>query len=445
MFVSRKAPTPVDLAFFSGFVAGDGCFQVRDNNAGTSWCCTLSVKLRADNTSLLADFRDSTDAGELFAAAARGRSHPQTSWVVARQADCLRVAHILGGFPPLGKASRQFGLWRRAVELWVAHGGTSTGLPGLAAELRASHHSIQPVPCEVDITAADLAPFLSGFASAEAHFGASPEGSPAFVINLRADDAPLLQLFQRTFEVGHLTDIAPAGRSQRAFSWRVGRLTDLSRLVEWLDICQPRGRSAHIYAAWRELVMLDPRTSVVQRALAAEIRRRRRFIPGLDAVERVPQSERGRRRCEGALRRWALSSDYPGSTADCERWRRSSGRGAPNRNTIAAAYGSWLAALDALGLDASRSHSREQIDAIRDGNAAAYARRRARSRDAILEAVRRCIAELGREPRATQFLRWRAARAPDSPCQMTIYRTFPGGFADVIAAAAASDLGDLAA
>ena len=87
------------------------------------------------------------------------------------------------------------------------------GFPGLAAELRASHHSIQPVPCEVDITAADLAPFLSGFASAEAHFGASPEGSPAFVINLRADDAPLLQLFQRTFEVGHLTDIAPAGRS----------------------------------------------------------------------------------------------------------------------------------------------------------------------------------------------------------------------------------------
>jgi hypothetical protein len=117
--------------------------------------------------------------------------------IVARQADCLNVARALDRFPPLGKASRQFELWRRAVELWVAHGGTSSALPELAAELRALHHSIEPVSCQVDITAADLAPFLSGFASAEAHFGASAEGSPALVINLRADDAPLLRLFQR--------------------------------------------------------------------------------------------------------------------------------------------------------------------------------------------------------------------------------------------------------
>jgi hypothetical protein len=259
------------------------------------------------------------------------------------------------------------------------------------------------------------------------------------VINLRADDAPLLRLFQRVFEVGHMRDIAPAGRSQQALSWRVGRLTDLRRLVEWFDVYRPRGRTAYIYAAWRELVMLEARTSVVRRAFAVEIRRRRRFIPGLDAIERVSRSERRRRRCEDALLRWALSSDYPGSSMDYERWRRSSGRGAPTRNTIAAAYGSWLEALDALGLDTSSSHAREQIEAIRDGNAAAYAARRARSREGILEAVQRCIAELGREPRATEFLRWRASRAPESPCQMTIYRTFPGGFAEVVAAATASD------
>jgi hypothetical protein len=203
--------------------------------------------------------------------------------IVARQADCLNVARVLDRFPPLGKASRQFELWRRAVELWVAHGGTSSALPELAAELRALHHSIEPVSCQVDITAADLAPFLSGFASAEAHFGASAEGSPALVINLRADDAPLLRLFQRVFEVGHMRDIAPAGRSQQALSWRVGRLTDLRRLVEWFDVYPPRGRTAYIYAAWRELVMLEARTSVVRRAFAVEIRRRRRFIPGLDA------------------------------------------------------------------------------------------------------------------------------------------------------------------
>jgi hypothetical protein len=104
---------PADLAFFSGFVAGDGCFQIRENNAGTSWCCSLDVRLRADNTPLLAEFRNWSGAGELFATAARGGSHPQTGWLVARQADCLQVARILDRFPP------------------------------------------QPVSCQVDITAAD--------------------------------------------------------------------------------------------------------------------------------------------------------------------------------------------------------------------------------------------------------------------------------------------------
>jgi len=60
-------------------------------------------------------------------------------------------------------------------------------------------------------------------------------------------------------------------------------------------------------------------------------------------------------------------------------------------------------------------------------------------------AAGRCIAELGREPRALEFLRWRRARAPASPSQMTIYRTFPGGFAEILAAATVSDTDELAA
>ena len=445
MFVPSDDSNSLDPAFFSGFVAGDGSFIVRENNAGTSWCCALTVKLRADNTPLLAAFRNWSGAGALFASAARGGSQPQTSWTVGSQADCLKVTRLLDRFPPLGKAARQFELWRRAVELCAVHGGTCGSLPEIAAELRALHRSIRPVPCPVDITVPELAPFLAGFASAEAHFGASAEGSPAFVINVRADDAPLLTLFQRTFGVGHLRDIAPAGSSRQAFSWRVGRLNDLRRLVTWLDRYPPRGRAAHVYAAWRELVVLESRPSVVRRALAVEIKRRRRFVPGLDNIERVPRDERRRRRCEASLRLWALSDDYPGSAGDYERWRRASARDAPNRNTIATAFGSWLAALETVGLDRTHSHSRERVDAIRRGNASPYAMRRARSRQAVLEAVRRCIAELGHVPRATEFLRWRAAHAPDSPCQMTIYRAFPGGFAELVAEATTPVTDELAA
>ena len=143
---------------------------------------------------------------------------------------------------------------------------------------------------------------------------------------------------------------------------------------------------------------LQPRPSVIRRALAIEVRRRRRFAPDVDEI---------------------------------------SGRGAPTRNTIAAAYGSWREALEAVGLDTTTSYSTERVAALRAGSAHHHAAQRARSQEAVLAAVRRCITEFGHEPGATEFLRWRAANAPESPSQMTIYRSFHGGFAEALAAARA--------
>jgi hypothetical protein len=206
----------------------------------------------------------------------------------------------------------------------------------------------------------------------------------------------------------------------------------------------PRGRARDIFAAWRQLVMLEPRTSGARRAVALEVRRQRRYVPGHEQIARTPKSELRQRRCRDALGRWARSSDYPGSAVDYERWRRSSGKGTPTRNTIAAAFGSWLLALQAVGLDARSALPADRIAAIRAGGARQYEARCAASREAIIAAVRLCIDEIGHEPRAREFLRWRAARAPDSPSQMTIYRVFPGGFADVLAAALAIEARDTA-
>ena len=444
VFVRRSVFEPPDVAFFSGFVACDGSFMIRENNAGASWCCALGVKLRADNTPLLAGFREWSGAGQLFASPSRGRSAPQTNWTVARRLDCLRLATILSEYPPLGKAEQQFDIWRRAVHIWFAQGGTSPAFRALATQLRRLHRSTRPVPCRVDITASDLAAFLAGFASAEGHFGASEVGSPSFVINLRADDSPLLRLFQQTFEIGHLREIAPDGASRAALSWRIGRLRDLRRLVAIFDTYPPRGRAGDIYSAWRRLVTLEPRTLGARRALALGVRRRRRYVPGHEQIARTPKSELRERRCRDALGRWARSGEYPGSAVDYERWRRSSGGNAPTRNTIVAAFGSWLRALEAVGLDTRPALAEERVAAIRAAGARRYEARRAASIESIVAAVRRCIDEIGHEPRALEFLRWRAARAPESPSQMTIYRLFPGGFADVLAAALAIEPRDSA-
>ena len=108
---------------------------------------------------------------------------------VQRRLECLELAVVLSQWPLLGKSGRQFDVWRRAVELWVAYGGACDALSPIAAELRGLHRSIAPVECPVDITKPALAAFLAGFASAEAHFGVTDHGSTSFVINLREDVA----------------------------------------------------------------------------------------------------------------------------------------------------------------------------------------------------------------------------------------------------------------
>ena len=281
VFVWSEATQLSDRAFFAGFVAGDGSFVIRPNNAGASWSCGLQVKLRADDTPLLAAFRDWSGLGQLSPAAARGGSRPQTTWMIGRQAECLKVAAILDDSPLLGKKAREFQIWREAVGVWVARGGSDPRLERLAAALRAIRAKSAPAPCGVSITDEYLAAFLAGFASAEAHFGASDTGSPSFAINLRADDGPLLRLFHERLAVGHLRDIPAAGRSRAGLSWRVGRLPDLRCLADLFDRHPPRGRAARVHAVWRELVRLEPRTGSVRRGLAAEVRRSRAFQPEL--------------------------------------------------------------------------------------------------------------------------------------------------------------------
>jgi hypothetical protein len=252
------------------------------------------------------------------------------------------------------------------------------------------------------------------------------------VINLRADDAPLLGVFQRRLGLGHLADIRPAGTSRAAVSWRVGRLAQLRQLTELFDRYPPRGRAARVYAAWRDLVTLEPRTGSVRRELADDVRRSRAFRPELTSISEPTRLERKRSRALKALRSWAETLEGPGTSTDYEHWRRATEPSAPSRNTVATAFGSWHAALVAAEISCERARPPELIAKVRNARLPARAAQRAKHRSHVLDAVTGCTADLGREPRAAEFLQWRLQHAPESPCQMTLYRVFPRGFEEVL-------------
>jgi hypothetical protein len=299
------------------------------------------------------------------------------------------------------------------------------------------HFEVVAGASEVSITDHELCAFLAGFATAEAHFGATSEGHPHFRINLRNDDAELLHLFRDRLGLGCLADVPPYRTSKAALSWRVSRLDEVRALTRVLDDYPPRGRVLRIYEAWRELVLLKDRKSGRRRSLAARVKQCRAYTPGLEWVEAVDAVEARRRRHIAVLREWAAHADCPLTGTLYEAWRRSSRPDAPKRDTIAAAFGSWTEALEAAGLSTEGCRTAALNAKAQAEAGTCRAARRAEQRSAILTALRDCIRTLGRHPGVTEFMAWRSRHAPETPSQATVYRTFPGGWASVLEALAA--------
>ena len=257
--------------------------------------------------------------------------------MVGRQAECLKVAAILDGSPLLGKKAREFPIWREAVELWITRGGADPELERLATALRALRRdtaSSMPcfhnrrLPCGLPRRLRLRRGALRGV-----------PGSPSFTINLRADDGPLLRMFHERFALGHLADIPASGGSRAAMSWRVGRLSDLRHLADLFDEYPPRGRAARVYAPWRELVRLEPRTGSARHGWRQRYAVVVRSSLNWAKFSKPTQLERSQSRCLDGLHGWAATLDGPGNTIDYNNWRRSLAPDAPTRNSIAAAFG----------------------------------------------------------------------------------------------------------
>jgi LAGLIDADG endonuclease len=434
MFVWTGIDSEADGGFVAGLIAGDGHFGIRPNNGGTTWQCILAVCQRADDTPLLTELCRWAGAGMLHAVPARRTSRPQTDWIVQWKADCLRTVAILDRYPPFGKKLGQYEIWREAVVAWTGSRSDRQSVIDECRDRLRVHRSAE-VPGDaprVSITDDRLLAFLAGFATAEAHFGATPEGHPNFRINLRRDDGELLRTFRDRLDLGRIVDVPPYRTSRAAVSWQVSRLSDLRALAHAFDRYPPRGRALRIYEAWRELVLLEDRRSAKRRELATRVKERRTYRPGLEWVDAVDAAAARRERHIAVLRAWALDTDGPRTVTAYETWRARSGRDVPTRNTLVRAFGSWLEALHAAGVGNEGCRAASVGAGVQGVAVAKRSALRAQQRVSILAAVRECAEILGRYPRATEYMAWRRRSAPESPSHATVYRAFPEGWTSVL-------------
>jgi hypothetical protein len=422
--------------FLAGFVAGEGHFWISENNAGQSWACGFQLAQRDDNAALVASARRQAGCGDVRWCPPNGTSHPQVLWVLQSRHACFALARLLSRFPLLGKKAGDFAIWRAAVTAWnlSAHGARRwERLQRLASELRAHRNpAVHPDYTEVDISTSDLAGFLAGFTSAEAHFGASSSGHPRFVIKLREDYTALLSLLGDRFGVGRLVPVPPSVQGHAQTAWLVTKLDELRKLVPVFDRHPPLGRAARVYRHWRELVVAAERSATALRREATRLQEARRYRSPSALRVTAPSRASKRTLYVRVLQAWARDTGLPHTTTSYECWRSRSAAGRPSRNTLARFFGSWRDALAAAGLPADGSRSRQANIRAAETAEPARALSRLHQRAAVLREVHNCWSTICRVPTASEFFRWRLENAPDSPSQAAVYRLFPGGWGAVL-------------
>ena len=259
-------------------------------------------------------------------------------------------------------------------------------------------------------------------------------GRPRFSIHLRQDDEPLLRLLANETRLGNVTSHRPAPPLNPSSTWTVcgrAQLAELRDLLWDVGLTGRKLRELEIWAAAVDELDRAARLHVhARRPLLERVRARLAAARAYHPAQRADLLELPRRdlRSESlaALRTWAHEQAGALSCTAYMRWRRDRPE-APVRNAVVRQFGSWHQALAAAGLGDR---------AARAPRPAGGRERRRRERDAqrarVVAAVRRFEREHGRLPRALEFFRWRLESSIDAPSQGTVYRLFPGGWAEVL-------------
>lgn len=104
--------------WFSGFVDGEGHFDVRHTPSG-SIVCRFIIGLRANDLAILEECRDTLGIGKIRIQQCKGGIRTQARWSVDRKADVAKLVAVLDRYPLRAKKRNDFALWKRAVGLWM--------------------------------------------------------------------------------------------------------------------------------------------------------------------------------------------------------------------------------------------------------------------------------------------------------------------------------------
>jgi hypothetical protein len=419
-----------DGHFLAGFLEGEACLRVVEQNGGQSFSCAMTLNARDDDAELLEWVRAITGIGRLRRVPARSTSRAQVIWKVDSQEDCSRLAELLAAFPFRGRRRQQLSLWSEAVAVWTRESGTARAqrLVELRAALAEGKRYVSDVrrrPLPPDEWKTALA-YLAGFITAEGCFQIY-QRRPRLSVHLRADDRPLLEMLADVTGWGRVADHSPSGLNPSS-TWTIGRRFDVEDVVSCLRRVPLGGRKLADFRIWSEAVdeIGSRRRPDVLDDMAAQLRAGRAYVPSpmrpLASGDVDPRHAVLRALREAASGRDRLScTAYAAARREHPHW--------PHRNTIARVFGSWAAAMEAAGLG-DRVARRD----VRPKDRTRAEERLRDTRRAVLAALERCAAEFGRAPAAMEFFRWRLANAPGSPTQATVYRAFPGGWKSVLAA-----------
>ena len=117
--------TAIDPAFgywFSGFVDGEGCFDIHRINSADKdyYICRLTIGLRDDDTSILEEIQQQLGLGQITPRRTKGTINPQVAWSVSRKTEMVPLISVLDSYPLRSKKQNDYRIWREAALLWAS-------------------------------------------------------------------------------------------------------------------------------------------------------------------------------------------------------------------------------------------------------------------------------------------------------------------------------------